>query len=136
MNDDARHDGRAPECLGGDLSNPANSIPAPKPAQHRRPGRKTDRVNPRPRSTLAEPVKVAEFWKNRRGETVRISLSTYEARNLVDVRQYFTDAAGKLMPTKSGIAIDVLRLPDLAAAINKALTKAIELGLIKHGAGE
>ncbi len=80
--------------------------------------------------TLTEPVKIAEFWKNRRGESVRVSLSTFEGHNLVDVRQFFTDGAGQMQATRKGIAMSVYRLPELAAAIGKAIAKARELGLI------
>jgi hypothetical protein len=39
-------------------------------------------------------------------------------------------AEGKLQPTGKGVAMVVLRLPELAAAVNKALTKARELNLL------
>jgi Transcriptional Coactivator p15 (PC4) len=66
----------------------------------------------RPVPTLSEPIVIAEFWKNRRGESVRISLSTYKGRNLVDVRTWATDPAeGRLMPTTKGIATEVRYLP-------------------------
>jgi hypothetical protein len=80
---------------------------------------------------LAEPVRVAEFWKNRQGESIRATLVCYEGRNCFDLRQHFTAGDGKLLPTKKGITIAVLRLPDLAAAVNKALVRARELGLIE-----
>ena len=57
-------------------------------------------------------------------------LSTFEGRNLVDIRQYFTNEQGQNRPTSKGVAMVVLRLPDLARAVNKALAKARELGLI------
>jgi Transcriptional Coactivator p15 (PC4) len=75
----------------------------------------------RPTPTLAEPVTVAEFWKNRRGELVRISLSTYKERNLIDVRTWATDPAeGKLKPTTKGIVTEVRYLPKLVSALVKA----------------
>ena len=44
---------------------------------------------------------------------------------------------GKLAPTHQGLAMVVLRLPDLAKAITKALAKALELGLLDDdGAGK
>jgi hypothetical protein len=81
-----------------------------------------------PHSTaLAEPLVVAEFWRNRRGESVRVQLREFEGQMLVDTRVHYTGKDGKLLPTKKGISIAVRRLPDLAAAINKALGKAREL---------
>jgi Transcriptional Coactivator p15 (PC4) len=85
----------------------------------------------RPTPTLAEPITIAEFWKNRRGESVRISLSTYKERNLIDVRTWATDPAeGRLKPTTKGIATEVRYLPKLVAALAKAESKARELHLI------
>ena len=44
---------------------------------------------------------------------------------------------GRLVPTPKGVSIVVLRLPELAAAVTKALAKAKELGLIPDdGTGE
>jgi len=81
-------------------------------------------------ASLIEPVVVSEFWANRSGESVRVQLREYEGRALVDVRKHFTADNGKMQPTKKGLSIAIARLPDLAVAINKALRKAIELGLI------
>jgi hypothetical protein len=82
------------------------------------------------RPTLDEPVIISQFWKNRRGEAIVISLKTYNGRNLIDVRQNFTNEEGKLQPTAKGVVMVVLRLPELAAAMTKALAKAKELGLL------
>lgn len=89
-----------------------------------------------PHVTLPEPVEVAKFFKNRRKDVIVVSLSTYEGRNLVDVRQHFTNEQGQMRPTSKGVAMVVLRLPELAAAINKALAKAKELGLLDGEDGE
>ncbi len=80
--------------------------------------------------SLAEPIEF-RFWKNRGGEAIVVSLKTYEGRALIDVRQSFTNKEGKLQPTSRGVAMAVLRLPELATAINKALAKARELGLLE-----
>src|SRR5262245_43394727 len=82
--------------------------------------------------SLAEPVVIAEWWKNRRGESIRVQLSTYEGRNLADVRTWYTEE-GRLKPGK-GFAAEVKHLPRLAAAITKAEAKARELGLIDAAA--
>jgi len=80
--------------------------------------------------TLDEPVIISQFWKNRRHDAVVTTLSTFEGRNLVDVRTHVMDRKGCLVPTPKGVSIAVLRLPELAAAVNKALAKARELGLL------
>jgi hypothetical protein len=88
------------------------------------------------RPTLEEPFKVDSFWRNRRHEAVVSTLSTFEGRNIFDVRIHAMKD-GKLVPTPKGVAVVVLRLPDLAKAINKALKQARELGLLPDdGAGE
>jgi hypothetical protein len=85
----------------------------------------------RPTPTLVEPIVISEVWKNRRGESIRLNLSTYKGRNLIDVRTWATDPAeGKLKPTTKGIATEVRYPPELVAALAKAESKARELGLI------
>lgn len=81
------------------------------------------------RPTLDEPVVIDRFWKNRKHDAVITTLSTYEGHNLVDLRTHAMKE-GRLVPTPKGIAVVVRRLPDLAKAVNKALAKARELGLI------
>ena len=84
---------------------------------------------------LSEAVTVAEWWKNRRGESIRVCLSAYEGRNLADVRTWFPGDDGKLKPGK-GFAAEIRHLPRLAAAIVKAEAKARELGLIDDGVAD
>ena len=87
------------------------------------------------RPTLSEPVTVSRFWKSRAHDAIVVELSTYENRNVVDVRTYIMHE-GKLRPTKRGISLVVLRLPDLAKAVNRALAKAKELGLLDGEGGK
>jgi hypothetical protein len=87
------------------------------------------------RPTLPEPVEIAKFWKNRRHDAVVVTLETFKDRNVVNVRQHVMDKTGKLVPTSKGITLVILRLPELSAAIAKALAKAKELNLL-DGADE
>jgi hypothetical protein len=80
------------------------------------------------RPTLSEPITVSEWWKNRRGESIRVTLSTYDGRNLVDLRTWYT-AEGKLKPG-NGFAAEIRHLPRLTAALAKAGSKPRDLGLI------
>jgi hypothetical protein len=80
------------------------------------------------RQALSEPIIIAQWWRNRRGEAVRVQLSTWEGRSLIDVRTWHS-SEGKLVPGK-GLAVRVKHLPRLAAALAKAIAKATELGLI------
>jgi hypothetical protein len=79
--------------------------------------------------SLAEPVEVAKFWKNRRGEAIVVRLSEYEGHILIDQRSWFTAPDGTLRPGKE-LACSVRHLPELAGALNKALDHARSLGLI------
>jgi Transcriptional Coactivator p15 (PC4) len=84
---------------------------------------------------FTEPVTIAEWWKNRRGESIRLVLSQFQGRSIVDLRTWYS-ADGKLKPGK-GFAAEVRHLPRLAAAIAKAESKARELGLVDdEGAGD
>jgi hypothetical protein len=82
---------------------------------------------------ISEPIIVAEFWANRRGESVRIQLREFEGVALIDIRKHFTGADGKMLPTKKGLSVAVRRLPELIAGLRKALDKARELHLIATG---
>ena len=77
---------------------------------------------------VLELVTIAEWWKNRRGESIRLTLSQFQGRSIFDLRTWYT-ADGKLKPGK-GFAADVRHLPRLTAALAKAESKARELGLI------
>lgn len=87
-------------------------------------------------SVIAQPIEIAKFWRNRRGEAVIIQLREFEGRAIVDARVNFTDKEGHLRPTKKGLSIAVKRLPDLAAALAKAERTARELGLIGEAADD
>jgi Transcriptional Coactivator p15 (PC4) len=80
------------------------------------------------RPTLAEPITVAEFWKNRSGQSIRLTLSTYAGRNLIDLRTWCLEQ-GRLKPGK-GFAAEARHLPQLVKAFAKACSRARELGLI------
>jgi hypothetical protein len=86
--------------------------------------------------TLSEPVIVDRFWANRQHDAVVVTLSTFKNYNMIDLRKHAMDRDGKLVPTSKGLALKLARLPDLARAIQKALTCAHELGLLTDEAAE
>jgi hypothetical protein len=88
----------------------------------------------RPTPKLAEPLTIDQWWKNRAGQAVKISLATFQDRNLIDVRTYST-VDGKLKATVKGFAADIKHLPRLTAAFAKAEAKARELHLIDDDDG-
>jgi Transcriptional Coactivator p15 (PC4) len=88
------------------------------------------------RNPIPEPIVIDRFWKNRSKDAVVVSLSSFKDHNLVDLRTHSMSRDGKLLPTKKGLAVSILRLPELAKSVNKALAKARELGLIPDEAGQ
>jgi hypothetical protein len=82
--------------------------------------------------TLPEPIEIAKFWKSRNhAEHIRVDLSEYEGRAIINVRIWQTGSDGVDRPSTRGIAMSVRKLPELASALAKAETTAIELGLLK-----
>jgi hypothetical protein len=89
------------------------------------------------RPTLAEPIVISKFWKNRRrNESVHVTLSEYEGHSLINVRVYSTGMDGIDRPTTKGLAMSVRKLPELARALVKAEAKAVELGLVENEGAE
>ena len=83
-------------------------------------------------ASLAAPFTVAKFWKNRRrSESVHVTLSEYEGRNLINVRVYATGTDGIDRPTTKGVSMGIDKLPALAKALATAEAKARELRLIE-----
>lgn len=74
---------------------------------------------------MAHPIIVFTILKNSR-EQVRVSLKEYHGHQLIDLRIF--DSGG--FPTKSGVSLQVSHLPALREAIDIAITKAAELGLL------
>jgi Transcriptional Coactivator p15 (PC4) len=90
-------------------------------------------MSPR-RPTLAEPVEIAKFWKNRRRDAaIVVSLSSYEGHDLVNVREHFVGSDGCMRPTPKGTAMVVARLPALAKAVTKALHRGCERHKARQG---
>lgn len=75
-----------------------------------------------------DEILIAKIEKNRTDE-IRIMLRIWKDRWNIDIRQYFPDKLGKMTPSKSGIALSVEKLPELADAIADALRRANEGGL-------
>ena len=59
---------------------------------------------------------IEQFEKNAT-EVVRVSLTEYRGRKLVDVRVYYSDSEGQYRPTKKGVALSVDVYPDFKRAM-------------------
>jgi len=86
--------------------------------------------------TDAEPIEIAKFWANRRGEAVIVRLIDLEGRWFFDARRYYTDKHGKFAPTAKGLTLSVLKLPEFVKAITKAEAEARNRGLLDGGGDE
>ena len=79
---------------------------------------------------MSDLVHIGTVPKNRT-EEVRVGLSDFRGRNLVDVRVYAAiGATGRSEPTKKGISVAVERLPELIAALTEAKAEAERRGLL------
>ncbi len=76
-------------------------------------------------NNMALPITFSTILKNSR-EQVRVNLKEHLGHQSIDLRIY--DAAG--FPTKSGVNLQVSHLPALRDAIDAAIVKAVELGLL------
>ena len=59
---------------------------------------------------------IEQFEKNAT-EVVRVSLTEYRGRKLVDVRVYYSDSEGQYHPTKKGVSLSVDVYPDFKRAM-------------------
>lgn len=70
-------------------------------------------------------VKIGDVKKNNRGEVIRISTADEKSGGKsIDVRQYYTDDAGELMPTKKGVRINSEIAPEVVYMMFKGLDDA------------
>jgi Transcriptional Coactivator p15 (PC4) len=88
-----------------------------------------------PRRTLDAPITVEQWWKNRGGEVIRLELSTYEGRNILNLRTWHTDKSDGVMRPGKGFACSAKHLPKLVEVFGKAEDRARELGLIDDDEG-
>jgi len=72
---------------------------------------------------------IAQFEKNAT-EVVRVSLTEYRGRKLVDVRVYYSDDEGQYHPTKKGVSLSVEVYPDFKRALLELEKILLERDLI------
>lgn len=122
MQQNARN-GRAPTATDDVDNHRVSTSDAPRKSPERSHRRRDPKL-------LPEPVVIERFWRDRAGIAIVVSIEPYDGSNLLHCRKYFTAADGRLLPTKSGVTVPILRIPDLARALAKAERKARELGLL------
>lgn len=75
------------------------------------------------------PLRIASIQKG--DAEVRVALDEFKGNLTIDVRLFETfTTANVMMPTKRGITLGLARLPELAAALADAETKARAMGLL------
>lgn len=57
-------------------------------------------------------------------EKIRIELEQYKKQNLVSIRVYYNSGDADWRPTKKGVSIQVKKLDDVIAGLQKAREKA------------
>lgn len=79
-------------------------------------------------SALQFPIVVSQWQKNSR-EVIRITLTRYSGRDIIDIRTWYPDG-DTFRPGKSGISVAIKHLQPMAEGLSAALGKARELDLI------
>ncbi len=76
-----------------------------------------------------EPIHIADIPKSR-GEVIRVEITEYSGKKLLNIRIWYTDKEGKLAPTKKGVALNIEQFDDLKNALAEAENKikALENG--------
>jgi hypothetical protein len=87
------------------------------------------RPPPKAKSKLKENVEIAEWPRNSRGQTIRVSLRSYGGHPLLDVRTSWTGTTGRCTRAKV-FSCRLKDLPRLAQAVTEALKRARMLGLV------
>jgi hypothetical protein len=93
------------------------------------------RLNSKALPNFALPHIVSEWAKNGR-ESVRITLSEYQGRAIIDCRQWYVDKSGELKPSPKGLSLAMAHLPALASGLAAALDLARCHGLVQEGGVE
>jgi hypothetical protein len=96
--------------------------------------RKIGKARPDSNLGLAGAVTIATWPKNGR-KTLMVRLELYKSHAVIDARNWYVGANGKLKPGRSGLTLTIKHLPQLADALAKALALATERGLICQNGG-
>ena len=101
----------------------SENSPADKPARSRHP-------------TIAVPIVVSKWWKNRAHDEIRLELSTHEGTNILSLRTWHTSKTDGITRPGKGFACSIKHLPKLSEVFAEATKRAIELHLIDDESGE
>ena len=62
-----------------------------------------------------------------KAQVVRVSVREYQGRRFADVRVYFQDGPSGYKPSGKGIALRLQEVAEVAAGLDRALTRLVEL---------
>jgi hypothetical protein len=80
-------------------------------------------------------IEIAEIPLGR-GNTLRIMIASHNGKYGLDVRVWFADDDGRLLPTKRGIRMPINRIKALKRAIRAAQEQARKHGILVGTAGD
>ena len=65
---------------------------------------------------------VGEIMKNK-SEKIRVSLDNYKDHEIVNIRVFFENETGELIPTKKGLSVSIGKIDDVIGLLQKAKIK-------------
>lgn len=79
-------------------------------------------------------ILIWRMWKSARNrrEEIRISLRRWKEHDFADVRIFSASEDGRSLPTNRGVTIGMRQLPEFLRSVDKAYTRARDLGLISE----
>ena len=101
------------------------------------PGLETDRKTSSPQvlqhnGRSAQALTVAEIPKSV-SSRLRVSIATWKGEHKVELRDLTATIPGTFFPTRDGVTLDVARLHELIAALQRAEAEAISRGMLPNG---
>lgn len=70
-------------------------------------------------------MKIGEVEKNSQ-EVIRVTIQNYQGTDLIDLRTYWENDEGNLIPTKKGISLTYYVMEDVIKLLQKAFKKMQE----------
>jgi hypothetical protein len=77
--------------------------------------------------------RIISEWTINSRERMRVRLDTYQGRDIIDLRRWFSTGGDEYRPGR-GLTVSVRHLPALAEALQRALADATAIGLLEGGA--
>lgn len=81
---------------------------------------------------MTDALTIHTIAKGKRGDEVRISLAPYKGVDRIDIRTWceISKTSGVLSPTKQGVSLPIVDLPELIQALQAAEQEARRCGML------